>query len=481
MQLINTLSSYIKLYSINRNKNNDMKNRPTNFFRYSTILTLLITVFTASGLKAQNNVIDEVIWVVGDEAILKSDVEELRLNALYNGQKIEGNPYCVIPEQIAIQKLFLNQAKLDSVEVSETGVIKQADYMMSEYLKMFNSREKMEEVMNKTTSQIRKELRDNIREGELVKEVQSKIVGDIKITPAEVRRFFQDLPLDSIPYIPTKVEVQIISQEPKISLSEIDNVKKRLRDYTERVYSGELSFSTLARLYSEDPGSAIKGGELGFSSRGSFLPEFANVAFNMQDPNKISKIVETEYGYHIIQLIEKRGDRVNSRHILLRPKVSEEEILKSLNKLDSVASDIRDKKFSFDEGAKYISDDKNTRNNNGLMPNPMDNTSRFEMQILPPEVAKVVDEMQVGEVSKAFTMINNNGKEVCAIIKLKNRVDGHKATITDDYQKLRELVISKKREEILHNWIVKKQGETYVRINEGWRDCEFNYSGWIKE
>lgn len=458
-----------------------MKNMPTSFFRLSTILLSLFAVACGTSAKAQNNVIDEVIWVVGDEAILKSDVEELRLNALYNGQKIDGNPYCVIPEQIAIQKLFLSQAKLDSIEVSETGIIKQADYMMSEYLKMFNSKEKMEEVMNKTTSQIRKELRDNIREGEIVKEVQSKIVGEIKITPAEVRRFFQDLPQDSIPYIPTKVEVQVITQEPKISLSEIDNVKKKLRDYTERVYAGEISFSTLARLYSEDPGSAIKGGELGFSSRGSFLPEFANVAFNMQDPDKISKIVETEYGYHIIQLIEKRGDRVNARHILLRPKVSEDEVLKSINKLDSVAIDIKDKKFSFDEAAQFISDDKNTRNNKGLMPNPMDNTSHFEMQMLPPEIAKAVEFMEVGEVSKAFTMINNSGKEVCAIVKLKNRVDGHKATITDDYQKLRELVISKKREEILHNWIVKKQGETYVRINEGWRDCEFTYPGWIKE
>lgn len=454
---------------------------PTKLFRFSVAVAMLITLMSPLKMQAQNNVIDEVIWVVGDEAILKSDVEELRLNALYNGQKIDGNPYCVIPEQIAIQKLFLSQAKLDSIEVSETGVIKQADYMMSEYLKMFNSKEKMEEVMNKTSSQIRKELRDNIREGEIVKEVQSKIVGDIKITPAEVRRFFQDLPQDSIPYIPTKVEVQIITQEPKVSVAEIDNVKKKLRDYTERVYAGEISFSTLARLYSEDPGSAIKGGELGFSSRGSFLPEFANVAFNMQDPDKISKIVETEYGYHIIQLIEKRGDRVNVRHILLRPKVDEEDILKAINKLDSISIDIRDNKFTFEEATTFISDDKATRNNNGIMPNPMDNTSKFEMQMLPPEVAKTVETMEVGEVSKAFTMINASGKEVCAIVKLRNRIPGHKATITDDYQKLRELVIGKKREEILHDWIIKKQADTYIRINEGWKDCDFKYHGWVKE
>ncbi len=458
-----------------------MKNKPTTIFRLPVVMLGLMLLSISGIVSAQNNIIDEVIWVVGDEAILKSDVEELRLNALYNGQKIEGNPYCVIPEQIAIQKLFLNQAKLDSIEVPESGVIRQADYMMSEYLKMFNSKEKMEEVMNKSTSQIRKELRDNIREGEIVKEVQSKIVGDIKITPAEVRRFFQDLPQDSIPYIPTKVEVQIITQVPTIKLEEKDNIKKKLRDYTERVYSGEISFSTLARLYSEDPGSAMKGGELGFSSKGALLPEFANVAFNLQDPEKISKIVETEYGFHIIQLIEKRGDRVNVRHILLKPKVADEDILKAINKLDSVATDIRRSKFTFDEAALFISDDKDTKNNNGLMPNPMDNTAKFEMQLLPPEVAKAIENLEVGEVSNAFTMINAKGQEVCAIVKLRNRIDGHKATITDDYQKLRELVIAKKREEKLHDWIVKKQAETYIRINDGWKNCDFKYSGWIKD
>ena len=455
-----------------------MRNKSTVYLHFAM---LLIAIFTGYGTTfAQNNVIDEVIWVVGDEAILKSDVEEVRLDALYRGQKIEGNPYCVIPEQIAIQKLFLSQAKLDSIEVSESSVIRQVDYTMGEYLKMFNSKEKMEEVMKKTSNQIRRELRESIREGETVKAVQESLIGDIKVTPAEVRRFFQDLPQDSVPYIPTKVEVEIITQEPRITLAESDDVKRRLRDYTERVNSGEISFSTLARLYSEAPGSAMKGGELGFMSRGSLLPEYANVAFNMQDPNKISKIVETEFGYHIIQLIEKRGDRINTRHILIRPKVSEEEIDKSLTRLDSIADDIRLKKFTFGEGAQYISHDKDTRNNNGLLPNPMDNTSKFEMQLLPPEIAKVVENMKEGEISKAFTMLDEKGKDICLIVRLKNRIEGHKATITDDYQNLRELVIVDKRERILKEWILNKQKDTYVRINEGWRECEFQYPGWIK-
>ena len=329
---------------------------------------LLLCVFASSGfIQAQNNVIDEVIWVVGDEAILKSDVEALRLQYLMEGQKLEGNPYCVIPEQIAVHKLFLNQAKLDSIEVSESAIIKQVDMYMSEYMKMFGSKEKMEELRNMSISQIRRELRDNLREGEIIKEVQAKLVGDITVNPAEVRRFFQDLPQDSIPYVPTQVEVQIITQIPKVSLAEVDDIKRRLREYTERVNAGEISFSTLARLYSEDRGSAMKGGEIGFTGRGSLAPEFANVAFNLQSPDKVSKIVETEFGYHIIQLIEKRGDRINTRHILLRPKVSEEAISASLNRLDSLATDIRADKFPFEEAAMFLSHHKETRNNGGLL------------------------------------------------------------------------------------------------------------------
>ena len=300
-----------------KNKNK-MRNKLAIYLRSAVLLCCLMAL--PKSVFAQNNVIDEVIWVVGDEIILKSDVESLRLQYLIDGKKIDGNPYCVIPEQIAIQKLFLNQAKLDSIEVSESAIIRQVDMYMAEYLKMFNSKEKMEEVMNKTTSQIRRDLRNSLREGETVKMVQDKLVGDIAVTPAEVRRFFQDLPQDSIPYIPTKVEVQIITQLPRVSLAEVDDVKKRLREYTDQVNSGEMPFSTLARLYSEDLGSAMKGGEIGFMGRGMLAPEYANVAFNMQEPGKVSKIVETEFGYHIIQLVEKRGDRVNTRHILLKPK-----------------------------------------------------------------------------------------------------------------------------------------------------------------
>ena len=449
--------------------------------KFYTLCMLLLLSVTTYG---QNNVIDEVVWVVGDEAILKSDVESERLNAQYEGRKFDGDPYCVIPEQLAIQKLFLHQAELDSIDVSEQEVLSRLEQQTNWLIDQIGSKEKMEEYYNKTSTQIREMLRENIRNGLIVEKMQREIVGDIKIVPADVRRYFKNLPQDSIPFVPTQVEVQIVTLEPKIPQEEIERVKKALRDYTDKVNKGEIAFSTLARLYSEDEGTRRRGGETGFTGRGEWVPQFANVAFNLQEPNKISKIVETEFGYHIIQLIEKRGDRANVRHILLKPQVEEKDLEASLLRLDSIAKDIRNAKFSFDEAATFISQDKDTRNNHGLMANPRSGTARFEMQELAQvsqEIAKVIDDMNVGEVSEPFTMINNKGKEVCAIVKLKARIDGHKATITEDYQRLKSIVQSKLGEEKLQKWIVDKQKSTYVRINENWVTCDFKYPGWVRK
>ena len=432
----------------------------------------------------QNNVIDEVVWVVGDEAILKSDVESERLNAQYEGRKFDGDPYCIIPEQLAVQKLFLHQAEIDSIEVSEQEVLSRLEQQTNWLIDQIGSKEKMEEYYNKTSTQIREMLRENIRNGMTVEKMQREIVGDIKIVPADVRRYFKNLPQDSIPYVPTQVEVQIVTLEPKIPQEEIERVKKALRDYTDQINKGEIAFSTLARLYSEDEGTRRRGGELGFMGRGQLVPEYANVAFNLQDPKKVSKIVESEFGFHIIQLIEKRGDRINTRHILLKPEVEEKDLEASLLRLDSIAKDIRNAKFTFDEAATFISQDKDTRNNHGLMANPNSGTARFEMQELAQvsqEVAKTIEGLNVGEISEPFTMINNKGKEICAIVKLKARIDGHKATITEDYQRLKSIVQSKLGEEKLQKWIVNKQKSTYVRINENWAKCDFKYPGWVRK
>jgi len=448
------------------------------------IIISLLFLLSIAPLKmwAQKNVIDEVIWVIGDESILRSEVEEQKLRAQYDGTPIQGDPYCVIPEQIAIQKLFLHQAVLDSVVVSESTVMNQVENRLNYFIAQIGSKEKMEEYFHKNTSDLREELRDMIRNQQIITQMQQKLVGDIKSTPGDVRRFYNELPPDSIPTVPAEVELQIINFEPTVPIEEINRIKDRLRDYTERVNSGTTDFSVLARLYSEDTESAKRGGELGFMGRGQLVPEFSQVAFNLTDPKKVSRIVQTEFGFHIIQLIEKRGERINCRHILLKPRVSLAEKEKGIHSLDSVSNLIRKNKLTFEQGVLSFSQDKNTAMNAGLMLNDKNNTSKFEYQDLPPEVAKVVYEMNVGEISKPFSMINKGtNKEVVAVVKLKSKVDNHKANLTDDYQMLKTFYEGKKKQEFLNKWIVKKQKETYISIDPAWQNCTFQYPGWIKK
>ena len=419
--------------------------------------------------------------MVGDEAILKSDVEEARMYFMMSGTNIEGDPYCVVPEQLAIQKLFLHQAAIDSIDVTEQEVINELEREINMRINQFGSREKMEEYYGKTSTQIREQLRETVRDRMVMERMQESIFGDVKLTPSEVRRGFGKMKNEEIPFVPTQVEVQIITQQPEIPIEEIERVKAELRSYAERVNNGEAQFSTLAVFYSQDPESARRGGELDFFGRGEMVPEFSNVAFNLTDPNKVSKIVETEFGFHIIQLIEKRGDRMRARHILRKPEVSAESMQVSLEKLDSIAKTIRSGEMEFNDAVQF-SADKNTRKNFGLMSNDMTLSSRFELQDLPQEVAKVVYEMNVGDISEPFVMIDKKtGKEVCAIVKLKTRIEGHKANPSDDYQVIKDVMIAKMKQQKLEEWIKKKQETTYVRINENWCDCEFQYPGWVKK
>ncbi|MDE7119766.1 MAG: peptidylprolyl isomerase, partial [Muribaculaceae bacterium] len=315
-----------------------------------------------------NNIIEEVAWMVGDQPIYKSEIEEAYQQALYDKVPVDGDPMCVIPEQLAVDKLFLHQADIDTVEVSEAMVTQAVDQRINYLVTNLGSKEKVEEYFRRPMSEFRTQMADVMRNNYRIQEVQRSLTKSVKATPADVRRYFDKLPADSIPYVPLMVEAEIITINPRIPQQEIDDVKARLRDYSDRVLRGESDFSTLAILYSEDPGSSVRGGEIGFMGRGHLEPEYAAVAFNLNDPKKVSKIVETQYGFHIIQLIEKRGDRINTRHILLRPKVADADLTKAVNRLDSVRADIVDgKKFTFEEGAQYISQDNDTRNNHGRM------------------------------------------------------------------------------------------------------------------
>ena len=444
----------------------------------SAILAMLLVSAAAI---AQDNVIDEVIWVVGDEAILRSEVEEERLRAQYEGMPIPGDPYCVIPEQLAIQKLYLHQAEIDSIEANESTVSHQVDARINFYLNQIGSKEKMEEYFRKTTSEIREELMTTVRNQMIIQQMQAKLTENVKPTPAEIRRFYESLPQDSLPMIPAQVEVQILSFEPKVPVEEIERVKSRLREFTERVNSGNADFAMLARLYSEDTESAKHGGELGFVGRGQLVKEFAEVAFNLNDPRRVSRIVQTEYGYHIIQLIEKKGDRINCRHILMRPRISGDDKVKAISRLDSIADVVRSGKATFEQAVAYFSEDKNTALNAGLMMNEQTGASKFEYQDLPPEVAKQIYSMNIGEISKPFVMMDPmKNREVVAVVKLKTKVAAHKANLTDDYQVIRQLLVQKQSEELLKAWVQKKQSEIYVHIDENWRGCDFQFPGWVK-
>ncbi len=396
----------------------------------------------------ERSIIDQVVWVVGDEAILKSDVEAMRLQGEMEGMKWNGDPDCVIPEQLAVQKLFLHQAALDSIEVSEAEVTKSVDQQINYWISNAGSREKLEEWKKMTVKQMKESLHDDFKNHQLIERMRSKLVEDIQASPADVRRYFENMPEDSLPLIPTEVEVEIITQAPKVSPDEINKIKNDLRDYTDRVTRGETSFAALARLYSEDPGTARQGGEFDdYVGRGMLDPAFATVAFNLTDPKKISKIVES-----------------------------------AENRLDSIANDIRANKFTFEAAASYLSDDKDTKNNNGLMANQSEDgyTSKFRMRDLPREVAAVVDTMKVGQISKSFQMVNSKGKTVCVIAKLVNRVDAHRATITEDFQAMRDIVMARRKADYLKEWIQKKIKTTYIHIDEAYRNCNFEYKGWVK-
>lgn len=419
--------------------------------------------------------------MIGDEPIYKSEIEKTYQELLSDRTPIQGDPYCIIPEQIAVERLFLHQADIDTVEVQESMVQMQLESQMNYLINNLGSREKVEQYFGKPMAEIREYYATNMRNRSRVQQVRSGLTKNLKVTPSDVRRYFDKLPADSIPFVPLQVEVQILTLNPVVPRQEIDDVKERLRDYADRVNRGESEFSTLAILYSED-GSSVRGGELGFMGRGQLVPEYAAVAFNLNDPKKVSKIVETEYGFHIIQLIEKRGDRINTRHILLRPKVADKDLSDAIHRLDSLRTDIVDnKKVSFEEAVRYVSQDKDTRMSNGVMVNTQTGATRFQMSELPQEVAKAIGTMQPGEISQPFIMRDpKRDREIVAMVRLTNRIEAHSANLAEDYQTIKDMYEAAESQAIIDKWLADKIKTTYVRIEDGWRDCDFQHKGWIK-
>ncbi|MCM1452196.1 MAG: peptidylprolyl isomerase [Clostridium sp.] len=449
---------------------------------FKSIAILICAAAATLSASAQNNVAEEVAWMIGDEPIYKSEIEDAYQEIQQNRTPINGDPYCVIPEMLAVQRLYLHQAELDTIEAPMSMVHMQVDSRINMMTQELGGREKLELYFGMPLPQIRERMTKQMIDMSRIQRVQEELTKDVKATPNDVRKYFNTLEDDSIPFVPLMVEGQMIVINPSIPRQEIDDVKSRLRDISDRINRGDIDFTTAANFYSEDQANQhIHGGELGFMGRGQLVPEYAAVAFNLNDPKKVSKIVETEYGFHIIQLIEKRGDRINTRHILMRPKVAEKDLVTAINRLDSVRKDILDNKLTFDEAVRYYSQDKDTRFSRGVMINDNTSSTRFEMKELPTEIARRIAELQPGEISEPFIMMDpKHSREQVVMVKLTNRIAPHRANLSDDYEMILSMYENNKKQKILEDWLEKKIKDTYVRIEDGWRGCEFEHKGWIK-
>lgn len=451
--------------------------------RYSTkILLALSLVFATANVtaEAQRVLIDDVVATVGDDAILRSDIEYQYEQALIDGANYNGDIKCHIFEQMLIQKLMINQAKIDSVMVSDNEVMNQVDSRINYFMQQVGGQDKLEEYFNKPITQIKRDQMEIVRTQMITQRMQGEITKDIKITPSEISRYFNQMHEDSIPFIPAQYEIMQIVLYPTVEQAEIDRVKGRLREFQKQVAEGR-DFATLAVLYSDDPGSASRGGDLGWYTKAGFVPEFSAVAFNLQEKGKVSKIVETEFGYHIIQLIDRKGERINCRHILMKPKVSAESKKKAVQFLDTISSMMAKDKVTFEAAAMRFSMDKDSRSNGGLMVNPNNGSAKFQINELPADIAKAIQGLKEGEYSKPFMMMDERkGKETYRIVMLKKRHEPHKANMREDYSMLQMMMEEKKRKDVVDNWINQRIKEIYINISPEWQNCDFQYKGWVQ-
>lgn len=452
----------------------------------SAFALLLLLGQTAYAQRVRQNVIDEVVWLVGDEPILLSDIEYQKMRLRSEGHRFDGNPDCLIPEQLALQKLFLNQAKIDSVEVSEQQVNRYVDSWIENAIRQIGSQEKLEEYFGKKLNLIKEDERKEVRNAQIVNSMRQKITESVQVSPSEIRKFFQTIPQDSLPFVPKTVEVEIISVRPQVDLAEIDRIKARLREFSDEITAGKRDFSVLARLYSENKTTARQGGEYGFVGRAALETEFASVVFNLSDPKRVSQIVKTEDGYHIVQLIEKRGDLVNFRHILLRPEANDLAVVKASERMDSITKLINEEKLTFAQAAEMFSDDKDSRANGGLMTNrnqesDFDGSAFFRYEDLPQDIARIVSRLKVGEISAPFRMRQSNGQEDVVVVRLKREHAEHVANLNTDYRTIKTMALNKKREQVIEDWIRRKQKETPIVIREQYSDCAFRYPGWVRK
>lgn len=433
---------------------------------FSTVLVLIIS---SSHSNAQQ-VIDQVMGVVGSKIILRSDIEKQYVQLVAQGTKPDGETKCYILDQLLLQKLLLNQADIDSVTVSDSQVESELDRRMRFYIRQIGSEEKLEEYFHTTIIELKAELKDLIHDQLLVQTMQSRITKDVTATPNDVKEYFESIPSDSLPYIDAEMEIAQIVKIPPVSQAEKEAVKSRLEEFRKKILAGE-DFAVLAALYSQDQGSAKKGGELGLFDRGTMVPEFEAAAFRLK-PGEVSPVIETKFGFHILQLIERRGDQINVRHILLKPEVSDKDMVQAVHFLDSLRTQIINGSITFEEAALKFSDDEDTRNNGGLMINPETNTTKLSPDKIDRLLFFQVDTMPLNRVSVPLAMTTSEGKTAYRLIMVKSRTKPHKANLKDDYQKIQEVALQEKQNRMLSDWIDLKRKSTYISINPEYGNCE---------
>jgi peptidyl-prolyl cis-trans isomerase SurA len=444
------------------------------------LIGMLFGLYTGTGkVTAQDKIVDQIVAVVGNNIILKSEIEDMFVQQQAQGITSEGDMKCEILENFLIDKLLVAEAVIDTdIVVTDNQINQNLDGRLQMFISHFGSEKEVENYFKKPIPLLKADLQEVIKNQLLSQQMQSKIIKNVTVTPSEVRYYYRNLKEEDIPQIPEQYEYQQITIAPIINPEEDNRVKSQLRDLKRRVEEGS-NFATLAVLYSEAPEARV-GGEIGYQGRAELDPAYAAAAFNLKN-DKVSNVVKSEFGYHIIQLIDRRGEKINTRHILMRPKIAPEALQKASLQLDSIADIIRKKKVTFEQAAMYFSQDKNTRNNGGIMINPETLSSRFSLEELDPDVSKIITSLKINEISDPFKTTDENTKQtVYKIIRLINKSEGHKANLQEDYQKLAELYLAKKKQDVLDNWISVQQAKTYIRIDNTYSNCNFKFRNWIK-
>ena len=439
-------------------------------------LYLIFFVSSLAALAQQN--IDKTIAVVGKYIVMRSDLEREFKGMRTDGIKITDSVRCAMLDELMYQKLLIAQADKDSVRVKDEQVDAEMDRRMNYYLGQFGSEEKFEAFYGKTVKQYKEEMRDDIHNILVAQQMQQKVVSDIKVSPSDVRAYYNSIPSDSLPLINTEVEIGQLVKKPAVSDEAKKVAREKLEGYRQRVVSGEMSMATIAALYTEDPGSAKTGGRYDNIARGQFVPEFEAVAFRLK-PGEISEIFESSFGYHFIQLIARRGELVDVRHLLVTAKVSNQDILDAKTALDTIYQSIVDGKITFCAACAKYSDDKDTKNNCGIVQNVSAGSTRFEIEeigAVEPNLVPMLDKLEVGSVTKPIINQAQDGKQSFKIVYLKTRTEPHKANLKDDYQRIQNLAQMHKQKSIIDTWVNKKLRGVYVHIDDDYKNYPFRHS-----